>query len=160
MASKRTHFATRKYLLRGPDQVRALVALIPNLPVDPDRPLEIIVREEAKERKLSKNALYWAILTEISEQAWLHGKQYSKDVWHEYAKKEIMPNMIKTKDGEERTKWCDSPTGSPVAISTTMLEDECFGNYITALEAFGAGLGVRFSTPRPRESPRFSHGEV
>ena len=160
MASKRTHFATRKFLLRGPDQVRALVALIPNLPIDPDKPLEVLIREEAKERKLSKNALYWALLSEISDQAWLHGKQYSKDVWHEFAKKEIMPNMIKTKDGEERTKWCDSPTGSPVAISTTMLEDECFGNYITALEAFVAGLGVRFSTPRPRESPRFSHGEV
>ena len=145
MASKRTHFATRKFLLRGPDQVRALVALIPNLPVDPDRPLEIIVREEAKERKLSKNALYWAILTEISEQAWLHGNQYSKDVWHEYAKKEIMPNMIKTKDGETRSKWLDSPSGSPVVISTTMLEDNCFSEYITAVEAFGGGLGVRFS---------------
>ncbi len=144
MASKRTHFATRKFLLRGPDQVRALVALIPNLPVDPDRPLEIIVREEAKERKLSKNALYWAILTEISEQAWLHGNQYSKDVWHEYAKKEIMPNMIKTKDGETRSKWLDSPSGSPVVISTTCLEDRCFSEYITALEAFGAGLGVMF----------------
>ena len=144
MASKRTHFATRKYLLRGPDQVRALVALIPNLPVDPDRPLEIIVREEAKERKLTKNALYWVLLSELAEQAWLHGRQYSKDVWHEFCKKELMPNMITAKDGETRSKWLDSPSGSPVVISTTMLEDKCFSEYITAVEAFGGGLGVRF----------------
>ena len=155
-----TKFQTRRFLLRGTDQVKSLLALIPNLPVNPDHPLEILIREEPKERKLSKNALYWALLSEISDQAWLHGRQYSNDVWHEFCKKELMPNMITAKDGETRSKWLDSPSGSPVVISTTMLEDNCFSEYITAVEAFGGGLGVRFSTPRPRESPRFSHGEV
>ncbi len=138
------NFQTRKFLLRGPDQIHALMAMIPNLPTDQDHPLEVLIREEPKERKLTKNALYWVLLSEIADQAWLHGKQYSKDVWHEYAKREIMPNTITTKEGETRSKWCDSPTGSPVVISTTCLEDRCFSEYITALEAFGAGLGVMF----------------
>ena len=139
-----TKFQTRRFLLRGTDQVKSLLALIPNLPVNPDHPLEILIREEPKERKLSKNALYWALLSEISDQAWLHGRQYSKDVWHEYCKSNIMPDKIITKDGETRSKWLDSPSGSPVVISTTMLEDNCFSEYITAVEAFGGGLGVRF----------------
>ncbi|WP_297479822.1 recombination protein NinB [Ferrovum sp.] len=90
----RDKFQARKFLLRGPDQVRALVALISNLPIVPDKPLEVLIREEAKERKLTKNALYWVLLSELAEQAWLHGRQYSKDVWHEFCKKELMPNMI------------------------------------------------------------------
>ena len=137
-------FQTRNILLRSQDQIQVLLALIPNLPTDQEHPLEVLIREEPKERKLTKNALYWALLSEISEQAWLNGKQYSKDVWHEFAKKEIMPNTITTKDGEKRSKWCDSPSGSPAVVSTTLLEDHCFSEYITAVEAFGGALGVRF----------------
>lgn len=148
----RDKFVTRKFLLRGSDQVSALVALIPNLPIDPEKPLEVLIREEPKQRGLDLNGWYWATLTEISEQAWVGGRQYSKEVLHEYAKLNIMPDEIVTKDGVVRSKWLQMPDGSPVAISTTELEKGCFTEYVRACEAWGASLGVIFTDVRHNES--------
>ena len=83
-------------------------------------------------------------LHEIAEQGWFQGRLYSADVWHEYAKKHIMPEEIITKDGEIRSKWVESPDGSRVVISATQLAKACFAEYTEMVEAFGAGLGVRY----------------
>ena len=60
-----------------------------------------------------------------------------------------MPEKVTTKDGEVRSKWIEVPSGDPIVISTAQLERRCFAEYTTAVEAFGAGLGVQFhATPR------------
>lgn len=115
-----------------------------NLPLDLEKPLEVIIREEVKQRGLSQNAYYWMRLGEIAEQGWFQGRLYSADVWHEYCKKYVMPEEIVTKDGEIRSKWVDSPDGSRVVISTTQLAKGCFAEYVGMVEAFGATLGVRY----------------
>lgn len=140
----RRAFQTRQILLRSKQQVDTLLFLIPNLPLDADRPLEVLIREQVKQRGQSQNAYYWMRLHEIAEQGWFQGRLYSADVWHEYAKKHIMPEEIITKDGEIRSKWVESPDGSRVVISTTQLAKACFAEYTEMVEAFGAGLGVRF----------------
>jgi hypothetical protein len=140
----RPAFQTRQILLRSQQQLDTLLFLIPNLPLDADKPLEVIIREQVKQRGLSQNALYWMRLHEIAEQGWFQGKLYSSDVWHEYSKKHIMPEEIITKDGEIMSKWVESPDGSRVVISTTQLAKACFAEYTEMVEAFGAGLGVRF----------------
>lgn len=150
MKSSRQPFATRKIILVGPNQRDLAIAAIGNAPIDPLRPLEVVIREEVKARGLDQNGLYWLRLGEIADQAWLRGRQYSKEVWHHYAGQNIMPEEITTKDGEVRSKWEDSPDGKPTVISTTRLEKRCFADYTTAVEAFGAGLGVQFSA-NPRE---------
>ena len=140
----RPSFQTRQILLRSQQQVDTLLFLIPNLPLDADKPLEVLIREQVKQRGISQNAYYWMRLHEIAEQGWFQGRLYSADVWHEYAKKHIMPEEIITKDGEIRSKWVESPDGSRVVISTTQLAKACFAEYTEMVEAFGAGLGVRF----------------
>jgi hypothetical protein len=147
---KRQKFETRKIYLRGELQREAALALIRNLPADDAHPLEVLIREEVKARGLDANGYYWLRLTEIAEQAWFNGRQFSKEVWHEYARQNLMPDTITTKDGEIRSKWIESPDGAPVVISTTNLERRCFAEYTEAVEAFGAGLGVHFSA-NPRD---------
>lgn len=144
-------FKQIKILLRTRRQVESLLSIVPHLPLDESHPLEVVIREEVKGRGFDANAYYWLRLGEIAEQAWFNGRQYISDVWHEYCKRHIMPDEITTKDGEIRSKWTETPDGELTVISTTVLEKSSFHEYTTAVEAFGASLGVKFSAnPRDR----------
>jgi hypothetical protein len=149
----RPKFETRKIRLIGQQQLQNALALLPNLPLDATKPLELVIREEVKARKLDQNGYYWLRLGEIAAHAWFHGRQFSADVWHEFMKREVMPEEITTKDGVVRSKWEVMPNGDRTPISTTLLERGCFAEYTTAVEAFGAGLGVEYSA-NPNEAWR------
>lgn len=148
--SKREKFQARKFLLSSEKVRDSVLALVRNLPIDELRPLEIIVQEEARKRGLDQNAYYWLRLSEAAEQCWLEGRAYGSDVWHEYCRKNVMPDEITTKDGVRRSKWIEMPDGALTVISTTQLEKACFAEYTTICEAFFANLGVRFSAD-PRQ---------
>ena len=48
-------------------------------------PLRLIVTSAETKRNAEQNKRYWGfVLKTIAEQAWVEGKQYSADVWHEY----------------------------------------------------------------------------
>lgn len=144
-----TSFKTRIIRLVGREQVESAIILLRNLPLGD---LEVVIRKAVKGRGLDANAYYWQRLTEISEQAWIEGKQYSKEVWHEFARQNLMPETVTTKNGEEVSKWLPSPDGRPVVISTALLERKCFAQYTEIVEAYGSGLGVQFSA-NPNEGP-------
>lgn len=141
----RQEFKARTIRLVGQVQLDSAMRLLPNLPIDPDKPLELIIREEKKVRGLDANAYYWVRIGEISEQAWFSGKQFNSDTWHEYAKRNIMPETVTIKGGDVVSKWVESPDGALHVMSTTVLEKKCFAEYVTAVEAFGSGIGVIFS---------------
>jgi len=142
-------FQTRTFNLVNGQVQQAMLAYAVHLPFDQD--IEVVFKKRVKVRSLDANGLYWKRLTEIADQAWFNGKQYCKEVWHVYAAQNLMTDEVVTKDGETVSKWVECPTGEPVVISTTKLERKCFADYITAVEAFGAGLGVQFSAnPRDR----------
>lgn len=143
--SNRAPFAPRRFIVSDTAIRDRAAAALANMPVDPLRPLLVTIDEEPKRRHNRQNALYWVRLAEISEQAWLAGKQYSSDVWHEYARQNVMPDMVTDSDGVFRSKREEMPDGSTTIISTTKLDQATFAAYVTALEAFGAALGVEFS---------------
>lgn len=150
--SKRPPFQQRTFRLVDHEAARRLVALIENLPVDAVRPLEVVIREEKKARKLDQNALYWAgPLRDIAEQAWVQGRQYSADVWHEYFKREFLPDpdLVDCDDShikEGYVKWGAMPNGLRVLIgSTTGLTVRGMAAYLEQVYAYGASLGVQFS---------------
>lgn len=146
---KRAEFQQRSILLRSDRQLIALIALLPNLPLDDKHPLEVLIREPVKLRTISQNNLYWLRLGEIAEQGWLFHRQYEADIWHIYCGRTVMPERVTLKDGTVVSKWVETPDSVPQVISTTRLEKKCFADYITAVEAFGAALGVMFSaSPR------------
>lgn len=147
----RDKFLTRTFTLSGSQPLKTLLTLLPNLPVDSVRPLEVVIREKQKVRGLDANSRMWAgPLRDISEQAWIAGRRYSAETLHEHFKREYLPEdddpdlADLVKDGYR--KWDYTPAGERVLVgSTTQLLKKGFAQYLTQIEAFGASLGVRFS---------------
>lgn len=149
----RQPFKPRPFLLRDERVRDTLVAAVRNLPLDTMYPLEVVIREPVKGRKLSQNAAMWAgALRDISEQAWVQGRRHSAEVWAEFFKRELLPedfNPEMCKEGYQ--KWDVDPGGDRILVgSTTQLTVKGFSEYLTAIEAYGAGLGVLF-TASPNE---------
>lgn len=148
---KRPKFESRTFRLVHDEAANRAMSLIPNLPIDPVNPLVITVAEEEKPRTKDQNALMWANqLTDIANQAYLNGRQFSKDAWHYYFKLQYLPEEY---DPElclkGYRKWDYAPNGDRLLVgSTTQLKVKGFSEYLTQIEAFGAGLGVIFTEGR------------
>lgn len=143
----RQAFTSRRVLLTGEQQRTNAVAILVGAPLDARKPLEFIIREEVKARKPDQNALMWVgPLKDISEQAVIDGKRFSPEVWHEYFKKEFLPEFFDPKHCKEGyVKWAQTPDEERVLIgSTTQLTVAGFAYYMEQVYAFGANLGVRF----------------
>jgi hypothetical protein len=144
---KRDPFMTRTLRLIGSAQVDTAIQVIRNAPIDPMRPIEVLIREQPKTRHADQNNLMWAgPLKDIAEQAWIDGRRYSAEVWHEHFKTEYLPEEFEegiTKEGYR--KWDYTPKGNRVLIgSTTGLTVKGFAQYLEQVMADGAGHGVMF----------------
>jgi hypothetical protein len=147
MSAKRQPFVTRKIRLVGEMQREALIALARNLPIDPQKPLEAVFREEVKARKLDQNALMWVgPLADISEQAWISGRRLTDKGWHEIFKRLYLPEEFDAKLCKEGyQKWDYDENGEPLLIgSTTDLTIKGFALYLEQVYAHGANMGVEF----------------
>ncbi|QYY30255.1 recombination protein NinB [Cupriavidus pinatubonensis] len=52
---------------------------------DKGAPLRIIVTAEERRRTNESNRYYWGVvLRDVSEQAWVQGRQFDKDTWHTF----------------------------------------------------------------------------
>jgi hypothetical protein len=150
----RPPFHPRKILLVGESQRETALSLLHNLPVDAEKPLEVVFREEAKIRRPDANARMWAgPLRDISQQGFIRGKQYSAECWHEYFKREYLPEEFDPEScNEGYVKWDYTPAGDRVLVgSTTQLTVKGFAVYMMQVEAFGASIGVMFSEITRRE---------
>lgn len=149
----RQPFDKRVIVLRGEEQRERALALLRNVPVDAEKPLQIVVDEYKPPRKADQNALMWAgPLRDIAEQAWLEGRKYSAESWHELLKQELLPeefDPVLCRDGYQ--KWTITPKGDRALVgTTTKLTVKGFAQYLEAVYAFGASLGVNFHT-NPKE---------
>jgi hypothetical protein len=154
--SGRQKYLTRAFLLRADADRELALSVIRNAPMDPERPLQIVVREEIKTRKPDQNALMWVgPLADIAEQGYIAGRAFSADVWHEHFKREFLPEEFDPEQCKEGfRKWAYTPKGERVLVgSTTQLTIRGFAEYLTQVEAFGSSLGVRFHAS-PREQAR------
>jgi hypothetical protein len=149
----RDKFTTRLIYLANGQVQQHLIKLIVNLPIDAENPLEIVIREKQVRRGLDANARMWVgPLKDIAEQAWVDGRQFSAEVWHDYFKKEFLPETNDPElhelvtDQENWKKWDYAPDGERVLVgTTTKLSKKGFARYVMQVEAFGANLGVMFS---------------
>ena len=93
-------------------------------------PLVIEFKPESQKRSVQANRYYWQVLNQISEQAWIEGRQYSAEVWHEAAKRRFIGCM-------------DLPGGGTMALSSADLNVQEFAEYVTKVEAWAqTELGV------------------
>jgi hypothetical protein len=149
----RFDYPTRRILLRASGNVEAATAALLNAPIDPERPLEFLLREEVKARKPDQNSLMWAgPLKDIAEQGYVKGRTYSPEVWHEFFKREFLPEDFDPalcKEGY--LKWDYTPNRERVLIgSTTQLTVRGFALYLQQVEAYAqTELGVMLhASPR------------
>lgn len=127
-------------------QRTTLINKLMSIPLD--GPIQVTIGNKTKARGLNANSYYWVRVDEIAKQAFFNGKQYSSDVWHEYLKRECMPNIVTLKDGKEVSKYVETPDGSLQVIGTSLLSVHSFAEYTQRCEQFGAELGVMFSDKR------------
>lgn len=144
---KRARFPTRKILVVSPAQLSTAVAVLKTVPVDAANPIEIRIGEQVKGRNKDQNALMWAgPLRDIANQAYVNGKTYSEDVWHEHFKREFLPEEADTElTREGYQKWRYLPSGERILkASTGDLTTKGFSIYLEQIYAYGASLGVQF----------------
>ena len=135
------------------------IMLARNLPVDGS--VEIVIRKASKVRTPDQNSAMWAgPLRDIEEQAWVAGRQYKADTWHEQFKREFLP------EGDEEDidklakqgyrKWDYTPKGDRVLVgSTTDLLTRGMALYMQRLEAYAqTELGVHLHV-----NPKRGYGE-
>jgi hypothetical protein len=77
--------------------------------------------EEDALRSLEQNKLYWKLLTIIADSAWIGGKQYSKDAFHEFYRDKFLPKI-------------EGPDGIYPG-STSRLKVKEFSEYLARIEA-------------------------
>lgn len=95
------------------------------------QPLVVSVDAYVAKRSTQANARYWALLDDISEQAEIDGKRFSRDVWHEFYKDMFAPKQ-------------EGPNGL-VAMSTSQMNKTQFQSYTTQIEFHAINeLGVEF----------------
>ncbi len=142
-------YMTRTVRLDTPDRKRLFMLAVESAPLF----VEGVIREPVKARKLDQNALMWAgPLKDLSQQAWVQGRTYSPEVWHEHMKRANLPEGDEeefarlVKSPETYRKWDHTPDGERGLVgSTTQLTVYGMSQYLEQLYAFGAGLGVMFS---------------
>ena len=123
----------RVFVLRDATHVRSLHAFLKSnaqAMAKEGRPLAVHVTEHKAKRNTQQNRLYWALLREISEQAWIDGRRFSSEAWHAYFAGQYI--------GLE-----DMPGGGQTPISTTSLSVHEFADYVTRIQSYAATeLGI------------------
>lgn len=115
----------RHFYIRSADILARMVAFLQanwEAMAKADRPLVIHITEYNATRTVDMNRRYWAILQDISEQAWFSGKRYGKEVWHEAMRRRFLPLV-------------DGPDGS-YPTSTSSLTIKQFADYSDRVETF------------------------
>ena len=149
MTPQRQKFPTRTINILDDQRRQLAVAALLNAPSG----IEVVLREPVKVRKDTQNALMWSgTLADIARQAWVDGRQYSDEIWHEHCKRQYLPEeddpdlheLVKDPCGYR--KWDYTPSCDRVCVgSTTELTVKGFSVYLDQVYAFGASLGVLFS---------------
>ncbi|WP_354686671.1 recombination protein NinB [Cupriavidus necator] len=130
----------KEFVLRGPSVWAGFVALVKANAksfADKGEPLRIILTSEERKRNAEQNRFYWGVvLRDIAEQAWVNGRQFDKDTWHEYlGRLHGVCEDVTLPDGEivSRRK------------STTQMSVGEFSAYTAQVQAYAANnLGVSF----------------
>lgn len=92
--------------------------------------LEISIRPHKSKRSVEQNRRLWKIYGELADKAWVNGRRYSAETWHEYCKGMFLGYELKAMpDGTE----------AKTPISTTTLNTAEMTDYQNRLQVWAAG---------------------
>lgn len=93
---------------------------------------ELVLRPMKSKRSIEQNKRYWTLLREVSAVAWLNGRQFSDETWHEFFKRTFIGcDEIAMPDGSTELR----------GTSTTKLKVDEFGDYMLQIEQWAAEQG-------------------
>ena len=97
-----------------------------------------VIEVKPAKRSLIQNRLYWAILSDISEQV-VPGKSYEPSVWHEYLRALFLPERV-----------MELPDGSIKMLepSTAELNLAAFSEYVDKVTKWAIEHDVKLTEPR------------
>jgi len=138
-------------VLRSDNDARALVAALKlnRKPMaDAGTPLQVTVTIYRASRKQEQNALYWVILAQIADQAWVAGRRFDAETWHVHCKRSFLPEV----NERGADKWRLLPNGDrELVMSSTDLNVSEFSTYLNEVQAYATTeLGVMLSQ-NPRD---------
>lgn len=140
----------RTFVIRSAEDAQRLISFLKhNAPaaIERDQPLEATVRVHKPHASDAQHNTIRLINEQIAKQAWVRGKQFDHETWHEHIKRELLPEV--TNRGKK--KWRYLPDESrELAIGTTDLDREEKSAYIDAQIAFAASLGVTVEIDSPQ----------
>lgn len=116
----------RTFILKEDRNATALYAFLKanwRAMAEQGKPLAVDVHEHKDKRSVEANKYYWALLRFIASNAWLDGKRYSDEAWHEWAKREYVGLV-------------DLPGGGTIGASTTALNVSEFAEYLRKVEQY------------------------
>ena len=92
--------------------------------------LEVCIRPYNSKRSIEQNRRLWKIYSKLADEAWVNGRRYSAETWHEYCKGMFLGFELKA-----------MPDGTEVKtpISTTTLNTAEMTDYQSRLQAWAAG---------------------
>jgi hypothetical protein len=107
---------------------------------DQGRFIEVRVYEWKPRATDQQHAVIWVINEQIAQAAWVAGRRFDAETWHEQLKRELLPE--ETRKGVP--KWRVLPSGErELYMSTTNLDREEKSEYIDRQIAYAADLGVQ-----------------
>lgn len=101
------------------------------------QPLRLIATSSGTKRNAEQNKRYWGfVLKTVADQAWVQGRQFSAEVWHEFfARKFGICEDLTLPGGEVISR----------RKSTTQMSVAEFAEFMNECESYAAGsLGVQF----------------
>lgn len=94
--------------------------------------IEVVLRDAKSKRSTDQNKRYWRILREVAAVAWIDGKQFDDETWHEYFRRLFIgANEISLPDGSTMLR----------GISTTTLNVSEFSDYMDAIVRWASENG-------------------
>lgn len=111
---------------------RAAFDLVESLMRQTQGGYELVLRPLKSKRSIDQNKRYWALLRELAAVAWVDGRQFGDDVWHEQFRRWFI--------GSEEITLPDGTTKQQ-GISTTKLSVQEFGDYMARIEHWAAEQG-------------------
>lgn len=127
---------SRTFILRELKNLQYVVTELMALTLDPEKPLEVVVREHKSKRSLDQNALYWARVKVLGDHFGYH-----KDEMHE-----VLAHMFLA---EKSVTW--DAVEIPYRPSTTKLNTKEMAEYMHRIEHFANEHGVAIPYPEDRE---------
>lgn len=124
----------RAFLLSNETHANACIAFIRANWKKDGLPLTVEIREKGDKRSVEQNRRLHALLRDISETAWVNGKQFDAETWKEHFRRAYIG-----------TEEIILPSGEKIerGISTTTLNVEEFNKFMGQIELYAAEeLGV------------------